>query len=211
MNSSLMIGNTSSSQTATVDVYIGTTKYGTYNIAPNDTLIKSYSNVVNGPVRVVSVNGINIVTSQRVLSGPKNSYNEVSGYPYNQFTNEYWFPYYDHGYPVVSGSNMRTWLAIGNPSNTLSANVQVYIGGILKDSQTITPGSQWTPRWIGLQDGPVQVISNNPVFVSERVFTVPSNVFNEMLAYAANQVAVEYWFPWYDSIYMNTSIAISRP
>ena len=68
-----------------------------------------------------------------------------------------------------------------------------------------------TPRWIGTVGGPVHVVSDIPIFTSERVFTVPEDSFNEMMGYPANQLASEYWFPWYDSINMANSIFISRP
>jgi alpha-tubulin suppressor-like RCC1 family protein len=213
MNSSIMVGNTSSSLTAEVDIYIGTMNMGSYSIAHDDTLIQSYAGKADGPVRVESTNGVDIVVSQRVRSGPRNSYNELMAHAGDQFTGEFLFPWYDHGYPTVSGSKMRTWLAIGNPDDTLAAEVDVYIGGVLKGSYTIPPGGQATPRWIGLQDGPVQVISTNAVdiFASERVFTVPNSVFNEMMGYPSFLLSEEYWFPWYDSVNMNNSLLISRP
>jgi hypothetical protein len=196
-----------------VDIYIGAVKKGSYMIAHDDTLIQTYANVANGPVRVVSTNGVNIVVSQRVRSGPKKSYNELMGYANDQFTTEYWFPWYDHGYSTVGGSKMRTWLAIGNPHATLTADVDVYIGGVFKGNYDIVPGGQVTPRWIGLQDGPVQITSTNGVgiFASQRVFTVPNSVFNEMMGYPYDQLTDEYWFPWYDNINMNARLYISRP
>jgi hypothetical protein len=213
MSSSIMVGNTSSTLTANVDIYIGGVFKGNYNIGTNDTLIQSYANLTGGPVRVVSMNGVDVVASQRVRSGPKNSYNELMGYPNDQFHTEYWFPWYDHGYPNVGGSNMRTWLGIGNPHATLTADVDVYIGGVLMGNYDIGPGGLSTPRYIGLQDGPVRIVSINGVdiFASERVFTVPSGVFNEMMGYPADQFTDEYWFPWYDGVNMNTSVFLSRP
>ncbi len=42
-------------------------------------------------------------------------------------------------------------------------------------------------------------------------FTVPDDSFSEMMGYPADQLTDEYWFPWYGSINMGTSILISRP
>ncbi len=64
-------------------------------------------------MRVVRVSGGAIVASQWTLSGTNNSFNEVMGSPFDQFTTEYWFPFYDHGYPGTD--NMRTWVLVGNP------------------------------------------------------------------------------------------------
>jgi hypothetical protein len=213
MDTSILVGNTSASQTATVDIYIGAAKKGTYNIPPNTTLSQKYPNVVDGPLRVVSTNGIDIVTSENAVSGPGKSFSDVMGYPFDQFTNEYWFPYYDHGYPNVAGSNMRTWILVGNPSASQTATVNIYIDGVLTSDSpfSIPPGSRVTPRWISLQGGPVRVVSDIPVFASERVFTVPNNVFNEMFGYPLDQMVTEYWYPWYDSVNMNNDILIAQP
>jgi hypothetical protein len=143
------------------------------------------------------------------------------GYPSNQFTTEYWFPNYDHGYPNVGGSNMRTWILVGNPSTSQTALVQIYIGGVLQHDPnnassttfSIAPGKNVTPRWLGVQGGPVRVVSTNGVniFTSERVFTVPDSVFNEMMGYPLNQMTTEYWYPWYDSTNMNNDILVGKP
>jgi hypothetical protein len=211
MNTFLLVGNTSSAQSASVDIYLGANKMGTYTIAPNATLKQRYPSTAAGPVRVVSTNGVNIVASEYTLSGTQNSFNEVMGYPFDQFDTEYWFPYYDHGYPNVSGSNMRTWILVGNPSASQTANVQIYIDGVLQGSYEIAPGANVTPRWFGVQGGPVQVLSDIPVFVSERVFTVPTNAFNEFMGIPRSQFSAEYWFTWYDSVYMNNKLLLSKP
>jgi hypothetical protein len=135
------------------------------------------------------------------------------GYPFDQFTTEYWFPWYDHGFPIVGGDNVRTWVLVGNPSASSAASVNVYIGGALMSGSpfSIPAGSRVTPRWIGTIGGPVHVVSDIPVFASERVFTVPEDSFNEMMGYAANKLTSEYWFPWYDSVNMANSLYLSRP
>jgi hypothetical protein len=219
MNTYLLVGNTSSTQSANVDIYVGTTKYGPYTILPNATLKQSYPSKVDGPVRVVSTNGVNIVTSEFTLSGTENSFNEVMGYPFDQFDTEYWFPYYDHGYPNISGNKMRTWILVGNPSTTQTAHVQIYIDGVLKNDPdnpanfffSIPPGARVTPRWIGVQGGPVRVVSDIPIFASERVFTIPTNAFNEFMAIPFSQFTTEYWFPWYDNVNMSNQLLVSKP
>ncbi|MCQ6468206.1 hypothetical protein NPN14_23560, partial [Vibrio parahaemolyticus] len=93
----------------------------------------------------------------------ENSFNEVMGYPFDQFDTEYWYPYYDHGYPNVSGNKMRTWILVGNPSSSQTATVQIYIAGVLKNDPanpsnyyfSIPPGGNVTPRWMGSIAGPV--------------------------------------------------------
>ena len=216
MSNSIQVSNTSSSLAAAVDIYVGTVKEGSYSIPVNSYITKSYPNLVNGPVRVVSTNGAPVVASQITLSGPSNSFNEVIGYPFNKFTTEYWFPSYDHSYQSGVNTNlMRMWVLIGNPSASLAATVDVYIAGVkTADSPfSIPAGGRITPRWIGVTNGPVRVVSTNGVniFTSERVLTYPNNVFNEMMGFPLNQMASTYWFPYYDSINMSNDILVSRP
>jgi len=89
-----------------VDIYIGGTKRGSYAIPPSDLVTPQYPGVMDGPVRVVSTNGAPIFVSERSVYG--GSFNEVMGYPGDQLTTEYWFPWYDQ-------LNMDTWILVGNP------------------------------------------------------------------------------------------------
>jgi hypothetical protein len=211
MNTTLQIGNGDPAGTAAVDVYIGGSLMDSYVVPAASTLVQTYASTVDGPVRVVVTDVSSVVASEAVLSGSGNSFNEVMGYPFDQFDTEYFFPYYDHGYPAVGGNPMRTWILVGNPDDTLTADVEIYIAGVLQGSYSIAPGARVTPRWIGTVDGPVQVRADIPVFASQRVFTAPGNVFNEMMGYPASQLTDQYWFPWYDSVNMNNEILIARP
>ena len=77
-----------------VDVNIGPSLIGRYELPPATSLVQSYAAVQNGPVKVKSPDGKKFVTSERVVAGT--SFNEVMGYPANQLTTEYWFPWYDN-------------------------------------------------------------------------------------------------------------------
>jgi hypothetical protein len=59
--------------------------------------------------------------------------------------------------------------------------------------------------------GPVRVVSDIPVFTSERVFTLPTDAFNEFMGIPLSQFSTEYWFTWYDSVYMNNTVVVSKP
>ncbi len=167
-----------------VEVHVASALKGIYDIGSGETGMPSYSSLLDGPVRVIDEHGQYIFTSQAVTSG--GSYNETMGVPPAQFTTDYWFPFYDHGYPTVSGDNVRTWILVGNPSDIDTAIVHIYIGGAeqLNSPFSVAPGSRVTPRWIGMiGSGPVHVSSDIPVFASEREFTVPDNSFSEMMGY----------------------------
>ena len=115
---------------------------------------------------------------------------------------------------------MRTWILVGNPSSSLTANVQIYLNGVLQTvpgsnpattTFVIPPGGNVTPRWMGSIAGPVRVVSDIPIFSSERVFTVPTDAFNEFMGIPFSQFSTEYWFTWYDTVYMQTKVLVSKP
>jgi hypothetical protein len=200
----LVIGNPDTTQTALVDVYIGGTKMNTtpYSIAPGERVYPRYG-INGGPVRVVSTNGVPIFTSERTKY--KTSFNEVLGYPADRFATEYWFT-------TLDDLGMITYLVIGNPDETQTAEVDVYIAGTKMNSTpyTIAPGERVYPRY-GINGGPVQVVSTNGVaiFVSERSKYLES--FNEILGIGVDQLTTDYWFTTLDDLGMDTELVISMP
>jgi hypothetical protein len=198
MSTWILVGNPSTTSAASVDIYIGGVKRNSY-IIPKGGNVTPRFNLQTGPVRVVSTNGVKIFSSERTIAG--DSFNEVMGYPANQFTTEYWYPWYDN-------ISMATWVLVGNPTAS-TANVDIYVGNT-KNSYAIGAGMQINKRYT-LNTGPVRVVSTNGVkiFTSERV--VYGTSFNEVMGYPGNQLTTEYWFPWYDSTSMSTDILVGRP
>ncbi len=203
-----------SANCADLTVSISGTNLGRYGLPATQTLSDQYSNMFNGPVKVVSSTGAAIFPSERTTYG--SSFHETTGIPNNQLTTDYWFPWYDY-------SIMRTWISVGNPSVSQTANVSVYIGGQFQGSSTIVPQGHWTPSYPGVFDGPVEVKStqiletaggqsNTPgiaIVVSER--TLYGQNFNETNGIPDNRLASEYWFPWYDFSIMQTWISVGNP
>jgi hypothetical protein len=181
-------------------VTIGTQSIGTFPVLASPSTIINQANTVDGPVRVTSTTTGNLFASERVISGT--SFNEIMGYPTNQLTTDYWFPWYDN-------VSMSTWVLVGNPGG-IAAKVDIYVCGV-KSTYTIPANGRITPRYGGTVCGPVRVVSTNgvKVFSSERVLYGTS--FNEVMGFPANQLTTEYWFPWYDSTSMSTDILVGRP
>jgi hypothetical protein len=105
---------------------------------------------------------------------------------------------------------MDTWIMVGNPSSSQTANVSIYVG-TTKYSYTIPAHGAITPRYAGKNTGPVQVVSTNGVniFTSER--SVYANSFNEVMGYPNNQLTTQYWFPWYDNVSMSDWVLVGNP
>jgi hypothetical protein len=107
---------------------------------------------------------------------------------------------------------MITYLVVGNPHETLTAEVDIYINGNKMNTTPyqIAPGQRVFPRF-GINSGPVHVVSTNgvEVFASERSKYL--NSFNEVLGLAAEQLATDYWFTSYDDVGMTTFLIIGAP
>jgi hypothetical protein len=91
--------NTSTTQSITVYVYMGTTLLGSYPLAPSASTRVDFLGQNNGPLRVVSADGTPIIAAMRIIQstgGTQTSYNEMLGYPGNQLTTKYWFPWYNN-------------------------------------------------------------------------------------------------------------------
>jgi hypothetical protein len=219
MTTWILVGNPSSGQTAYVDIYIGGVKKNVtpYAIAPGGNVTPMFPGNINGPVRVVSVAGsgtpipIDIFSSERSIY--QGTFSEVMGMPSDQFTTEYWFPWVDQ----FNTNNMKTWVLVGNPSSSQTAYVDIYVGGVKQGSTyAIAPNGNITPTF-SVTNGPVRVVSvtgtGTPtaidIFASER--TLYGNSFNEMMGYPSDQLTTEYWFTWYDEVYMTTELLVSRP
>jgi hypothetical protein len=184
------------------NVFIANNLKASYYIEPRGFKMPRYG-TASGPMQVVSTNGSPIVTSQRAVYG--NSFNELTGFPANQLTTDYWFPYYDD-------VNMATWLMIGNPDPSLSAHVEVYIGNGNTPYATydIPHGQNVLPKY-GITGGPVRVKSTNGVniFTSQRAAYGAS--FNELMGFPAGQLTTDYWFTYYDDVSMATWLMIGNP
>ena len=216
MTTYLVIGNPDDTDTAYVDVYIAGAKMNAspYAIGPEGRVYPRYG-INGGPVKVVSVTGsgtptpLPIITSQRVIY--KDSFTETLPFPAKQFTTEYW-------YTSLDDSGMTTYLVIGNPDDTDTAYVDVYIAGAKMNASpyAIGPGGRVYPRY-GINGGPVKVVSvtgsGTPtpldIFTSQRVIYKDS--FTEALGIPNAQLETTYWFTSLDDLSMTTYMVIGNP
>jgi hypothetical protein len=193
---------------ALVDVYMGTRKMNVtpYVVPAGGGVTPNYSGEFGGPLRVVSTNGQKIFASERAIFG--NSFTETLGIPGGtRLTTDYWFTWYD-------GQFMQTWVSIGAPStNSGSALVDVYVGGTKMNvtPYSVPPGGGVTPNYIGAFAGPVHVVSTNgqDIFASERA--IYGSSFTETLGMPGDQLTTDYWFTWYDGLFMQTWLSIGKP
>ncbi len=198
MTSWLIIDNPSSSTDAHVSVTIAGASVGSYTIAPGARVTPQFA-ALNGPVHVLS--DIPIMTSQRIHTS-QGFVQETMGYPSNKLANDYWWPWYDD-------VSMSSWLLVANPSSTLDAHVCVYLASSLIDDTIVPAGGRITPAF-GLQNGPLEVMSDNPVVTSVRSH-VNTLMIQETMGQATNQLASHYLLPSYNTTTLKSSIMLGNP
>jgi predicted outer membrane repeat protein len=202
-------------KSADVNVYIHGDLQGNYALAANEGTRQSYS-LNNGPVKIVSTNNIPLIGAERVIYNVNNvptSFSEMMALPDGQLDNIYWMPWYNN-------VDLDTQLRFGNVSGT-PAEVHVWIGGQEKTSGcTTTPSNVPYPYILaageslrvscpGVNDGPVQIISNVDIVAAERVIYnvngLPTS-FTEMMGLPDAQLDNTYWMPWYNNEDLDTQL-----
>jgi hypothetical protein len=218
LDSELRIANVSSTNTAQVDIYFGSTKVNTapITIAPLSVVLKTYTGQSGGPVRVVSTNAtpVKLVTSLRLLylnAQNKNTYSELMGVPTNQLSNDYWLAYYSFD------SATDTQLRFTNTSNTQSTTVNVYLGNNSTPiyTKTLPPSTADRITFPGKIGGPLRILGTPGVNIlaGMRVIYGGGMSFDELMAYPTASLSPEYWFPFYNhnNVNLDSEIRIGVP
>jgi len=191
-----------------IETFIGTTKHGKYSLGSGKSLRESYSGVNNGPVKIASTNAVPFIGAERVIYNVNNvptSFSEMMALPNGQLDNTYWLPWYNN-------VDLDTQLRFGNVSGS-TATVHVLIGGQemtrCNSPYTLAAGASRRVSCAGVNNGPVQIISNVNIVAAERVIYNVNNIptsFSEMMALPDSQLNSTYWLPWYNNVDLDTQL-----
>jgi uncharacterized protein YcfL len=210
MNTQLRIGNVSNAA-ASVQVFIGGQSMpgNPITLQPGESVRKLYSGVNDGPVKIVSTQ--NIVAAERVIytaGGGPTSFTEMMALPNSQLNTTQWLPWYNN-------QDLETDLRIGNAGAGM-ANVQVFIGGSLVPGGSFTIGvdSSVIKTFANVSNGPVRIVSDRPIVVSEGEVFKFNGVrvsFSEVMGLPDALLETSYWFPWYNNIGLDTQLRFGVP
>ena len=202
LDTQLRVANTSSSQSSTVQIYIGGNLMGTYPLAPSTDQLITYPGVNGGPVHIVGTSGVPIVTSLRLLYVNKygyQTYSELMGVPTSQLLDDYAMPVY------IDDSMTDSQIRFTNTSTTQSTTVRVYLGSTLMGSYPLTPSSALRVNYTGMTGGPIRIVGTPgvPILAGMRVIYGgvvggSANSFDELMAYPTANLSSQYWFPFYN-------------
>src|SRR6185503_13259956 len=93
---------------------------------------------------------------------------------------------------------------------TSIATVHVFIGGVEMTGSpfTLAPGES-TRQSFAVNNGPVQIVSDQNIVAAERVIYKVNGVntsFSEMMALPNSQLDTIYWLPWYNNVDLDTQL-----
>ncbi len=175
-----------------VNVSIGGTGVGSYGVPTHGSKLVSYPGVNSGPVEVQSSGSVPIIASLRFIPGNLKSFSEMMGYPANQLTSDYLFPWY------TNNVNFASQVRFDNVGTT-STTVDVYVAGVLQGAYPLSAGQGLRESYTGVNNGPLEVKTTDgtPIIASLRVIFGSSSSSSEMMGYPASQLTSDYLFPWY--------------
>jgi hypothetical protein len=193
-----------------IDVLVGGAWLDKTFVRTSGSVRKKYVGEDNGPVKIASTDNVTpILASERFIYSYKDSrsYAEMMGYPNNRLTTQYWFPWYNN---VSYSTQLRVSNMGSNP-----ALVKVYAAGSQIDSFTLIVGEGVRKAYVGLDQGPLQVVSTDgvtPILASERFIQtyLSSASYSEMMGYPGDQLSTQYWFPWYNNKSYSTQLRVTN-
>jgi Zn-dependent metalloprotease len=198
-------------QTASVHIYIGGEEMigSPFTLLPGESTRKSFPGIDNGPVQIASDH--DIVAAERLIykaNGIPTSFTEMMALPNGQLDTTYWLPWYNN-------TGLDTQLRFANATDQ-TATVHIYIGGEEMDGSpfTLEGGESTRISFPGIDDGPVQIVSDQNVVVAERLIYKVNNIpasFSEMMALPESQLDTIYWFPWYNNVDLDTQLRFGIP
>ena len=195
---------------ADIDVLVAGVNRGNFGLLPGASTRASFAGLNNGPVWIRGTNGLPLIGAERVIykvNGVNTSFSEMMGLPHDLPYTTFWLPWYNN---VDLDTQLRIANITGSP-----ASVQVFIGGT---PMTGTPfnlaaGASTRVSFTGVNDGPVQIVSDQAIVAAERVIykvNRKNTSFTEMMALPASQLDTTYWLPWYNNVDLDTQLRIAN-
>jgi hypothetical protein len=195
---------------ATVHVLIGGQEMqgSPFTLLAGESTRKSFSGINNGPVKIQS--NQTIVAAERLIYRVNNvnaSFTEMMALPGSQLDTTYWLPWYNN-------VDLDTQLRFANVSDQ-PASVHVYIGGQEMQGSPITLGPSESSRmsFPRVNNGPVQIVSNQNIVAAERVIykiNGANTSFTEMMALPDSQLDTTYYLPWYNNVHLDTQLRFAN-
>ncbi|HLF75832.1 MAG TPA: PQQ-dependent sugar dehydrogenase [Anaerolineales bacterium] len=196
---------------ATVHVSIGGAELqgSPFALGAGESIRRSFAGINAGPLQIESDQ--NILAAERVIykvNGINTSFSEMMALPDSQLNTIYYLPWYNN-------VGLDTQLRVANVSSSL-ATVHVYIGGAEMTGSpfTLAAGASTRRSFAGVNNGPVQIVSDQNIVAAARVIYKVNNIptsFSEMMGLPAGQLDTTFWLPWYNNVDLDTRLRFAAP
>ena len=211
LDTQLRIANVADSP-GLVRIYIGGQEMqgSPFTLLPGESTRRSFAGINDGPVKIVS--NVQIVAAQRIIfkvKGIPTSFSEMMALPASQLDTTYWLPWYNN-------KDLDTQLRFANVQDSQTATVHVYIGGQEMQGSpfTLLAGESARQSFAGVNNGPVQIVSDVAIVAAQRVIYKVNNLatsFSEMMGLPDSQLDPVFWLPWYNNKDMDTQLRFGIP
>lgn len=155
----IKVGNPSTTTTANVTIKMNGSTVGNYAISPGERISHS-SNITGANVEITS--DINVFVTQKAFDG--DGFNEMIGIKDTDLNTDYYFPAYAH-----NGNKKFSYIKVGNPSTTNTANITVKMNGSTVGNYAIAPGARISHSSV-LEGVTVDITSDENVIVTQKSF-----------------------------------------
>jgi|GEM_PF-5134975 len=186
----ILVGNKSAIDSFHTNIKVGNSILQGYAIAGNGRITPSYSGISAGPVVIYGDLNNAYATERAEINGYFNEYAATSS---SELTNVYYFTWYDNR------KGTKTYILVGNPSTTETADVNIKINKVVNDNFTLAPNTYVSKQYNDVLDGPVTVSANTNIYASQRTF-MRGVAFNEYAGIPFNSLTNKYYFTWYDQL-----------
>src|SRR6185295_19085743 len=113
--------------------------------------------------------------------------------------------------------DLHSQLRFANVSGS-TATVHVFIGGVEMTGSPFTlttsgAGQSTRVSFNGVNNGPVQIMSDQNIVAAERVIYKVNNIntsFSELMALPNGQLDTNYWLPLYNNIDLDTQVRFAN-
>lgn len=150
----IWVGNPDTENDVNINVEIAGQDMGDSTVPAGQNIFLEFQGVFDGPVKITAENEI----YSTIKSRTGGVINEFSGIKSSDFSTSYSFPIYRY----INGD--QAWIWIGNPSETLTANISISIAGSTVGTYQVLPGEVGYADYPGVFAGPVRITSDIPIY-----------------------------------------------
>ena len=115
----------------------------------------------------------------------------------------------------TTGANGQSWGTFTTTSVLPpgTASLDAFIAGVRRGRYSLGSGQSLRENYLGVNNGPVRLVSNSPFIGAERVIYKVNNIntsYSEMMGSPNGQLDTIHWLPWYNNVDLDSQLRIAN-